>query len=441
MATSGRQWRTLAALAAVLALTALACTSGDEEGDGTTTTATERGSTEGTGPVESGPAPGVTADSIKIGITYVDTDALVGVGLDYDLGDHEAVYRALIDDINESGGIHGRQLEPVFAPIDPTGTASAEQSCLQMTEDDDVFMITGFLLGDAVLCPVETHETAVVGGQMTPERLERAAAPWITWQPDSDMPETVVRTFEQRGELDGTVGLFGAVADEAEVDRVEAVLEDLGVEVAEKGISDAPVGDTAAIQAAVKVIAQRYQAAGVDRLVVVGASGANWLTSMADDASYRPALRFTGTTAALAFSTSEATTDTSILEGSLAGGPYGPAQAMFDEEAMQECIGVLSDAGIETPTPEESGDDPSNQPYQAAFQACPDIALLRAALEAAGEDLGYGTLEAAIDGLEVHVPGDPTPRTFGPAPAGDGDPAAYLFAWDEGEGRFALDEG
>jgi hypothetical protein len=54
---------------------------------------------------------------------------------------------------------------------------------------------------------------------------------------------------------------------------------------------------------------------------------------------------------------------------------------------MQECIQTLADQGVETPTPEESGDDPSNQPYQAAFQACPDVILLQALLEAAGEEL------------------------------------------------------
>ncbi len=125
-----------------------------------------------------------------------------------------------------------------------------------------------------------------------------------------------------------------------------------------------------------------------------------------------------------------------MLEGSLVGGGYGPDQARFDEPAMQECIQVLTDAGLETPTPEEVGDDPSNQPYQAAFQACPDVALTRAWLEAAGEDLNYGTLEGAVDGLELVIPGDPATRTYGAPPAGDGNPVAYLFAWDEGEADY-----
>jgi hypothetical protein len=107
---------------------------------------------------------------------------------------------------------------------------------------------------------------------------------------------------------------------------------------------------------------------------------------------------------------------------------------------MQECVQTLSDAGQDTPTPADSGDDPSNQPYQAAFQACPDVALMQAWLTAAGEDLNYGTLAAAADGLEVAIPGDPTARTFGPAPDADGAPSAYLFTWDEAAGDFVLQE-
>jgi hypothetical protein len=157
--------------------------------------------------------------------------------------------------------------------------------------------------------------------------------------------------------------------------------------------------------------------------------------------SYRPTLLFLDPVAPRAFFTNAATTDTSILEGSLAGGSYGPDQARFEEEAMQDCIQTLADAGVDTPSPDESGDDPSVQPFQAALQACPDVALLTALLEAAGEDLNYGTLEAAIDGLNVAIPGDPTERTYGPPPAADGNPAAFLFEWDEAAKTYVLDEG
>jgi hypothetical protein len=54
-----------------------------------------------------------------------------------------------------------------------------------------------------------------------------------------------------------------------------------------------------------------------------------------------------------------------VLEGAVAGGGYGPDQARFEEPEMQRCIATLADAGIDTPAPEDGGDDPNVQPYQA----------------------------------------------------------------------------
>jgi hypothetical protein len=429
----GKRLRRSGALLLAGVLLAAGCTSGDssddpESGSSDTTTA------EST-PAATGPAPGVTDDTVKIGVAYVDTASLVASGLNYDLGEHEAVYTALFDDINADGGINGRQIEPVFAPIDPTNPAPAEEQCVRLTEDEDVFMVIGFFLNDAVLCPVSLHATAVVGGGMNAETTAQAEAPWLTWTPDTDQPEAVTRAFADGGELDGTVAVYGAERDQTTVeDTVLPVLDELGIDVVETGIMDAPADDPTAVQASVQTIASRFEASGADTIVIVGASGQDWPTAMAENDSYRPKLLFLEQTGARAFYTNAATTDTSVLEGSLLGGGYGPDQARFEEAAMQECVQIAADAGVEVPSPEEVGDDdPSNQPYQAAFQACPDVDIMRAWIEAAGEDLNYGTLAAAADGLELVVSGDPESRTFGPFPAGDGNPTAYLFAWDEGE--------
>lgn len=422
------------------ALLVAACTAGDDSTESAETDTTGDTTAETT-PTATGPAPGVTDDAIKVGVTFVDTAALVAAGLNYDLGDHEAVYTALFDAINADGGIHGRQIEPVFAPIDPTQAAPAEEKCVELTEDEDVFVVTGFFLADAVNCPVSTHATAVIGGEMTPERLELAEAPWVTWTPDTDQPVAVLETFAERGLLDGTVAVWSAELDQQVTESlIVPTLEGLGAAPVETAIAVAPADDQAAQQAETNTIAERFDASGADTLVLVGESAQGWPTYAAET-GYDPDLLFLELNAVRAFATNEATTDTSILEGSLAGGSYGPDQARFEEATMQECIQTLTDAGLETPAPDEVGDDPSNQPYQAAFQACPDVALLRAVLEAAGEDLNYGTFAAATEGLEVAIPGDPTPFVYGPAPAADGNPTPYLFGWDEAAGDFVLDEG
>ena len=58
------------------------------------------------------------------------------------------------------------------------------------------------------------------------------------------------------------------------------------------------------------------------------------------------------------------------------------------------------------------------------------MTLLRALLEAAGEDLNYGTLEAAVDGLGVELPQPARAGHLRPAPAADGDPPAFLYDWE-----------
>jgi hypothetical protein len=95
-------------------------------------------------------------------------------------------------------------------------------------------------------------------------------------------------------------------------------------------------------------------------------------------------------------------------------------------------VTTITDAGVELPAPEDVADDPNNQTFQPAFAACPQVAILQAWLEAAGQDLNYGTLAAVLEGgVEVTAPGDPSPpATFGLPPDADGNPDAYLYRWD-----------
>src|SRR4029453_12191326 len=163
-----RPMRRLASRLALLTLAAVlvaACTSGDD-GSSSDTTEADTESAPST-PAATGPAPGVTDDTIRVGVTYADDAALQAVGLNYEFGDTEAAYQALADDINEDGGIEGRQLELVFAPIDPTSPTPAEEKCVELTEDEDVFLAVGFFLADAVNCVLSTHAPALCGGVWT----------------------------------------------------------------------------------------------------------------------------------------------------------------------------------------------------------------------------------------------------------------------------------
>lgn len=424
----------------LLALAAAVLVAGCTADDGEPSTTSAAG-TESSAPVATGPSPGVTDEAVAVGLLYVDTSALATAGVDLDLGDVEGAYRALVDDINADGGVNGRRLDPVYTPVDPIGTEGAERACVEVTEDEQVFIAAGLFLADAVLCVVATHETAVIGGEMTPERLEQAAAPWFTTGAGPDLDQAVLRAMDEAGELEGPVAVLAGTAEEVEMtDVIIPLLDELGVDVVEQAVIDAPQDDPAATVAQVRTIAQRFEAAGVESVIPLGGAGQTWPNAMAGQ-PYRPRLVFPQTVGGVqAYLLDAAQTDRSLLEGSIAGGSYAPDQAVYDEAGMQECIAVIEEAGVEVPGPDEVDGDAT--PWIAAFQACPTMALLRAVLEAAGDNLNYGTLQAAGESLgEIAIPGDPTPRRYGPVPATDGDPTPYLFTWDAAAEEYVLLEG
>ena len=388
--------------------------------------------------VITGPAPGVTDTEIKLGITYVDVEALKAVGIDLNIGDLKAAYQALADDINKTG-INGRKLTLVFAPVDPSVPASAEEACVKLTEDEDVFAVVGYARGDAATCIVDTHATALIGGDRNAERIAAAKAPWITGSADDEVPTAIIKAFEAKGLLAGKVGVWSHVQTQTDVDQVSKALADLGIQPLETLIADFDTNDVNASQAMIRLHAEKFKSAGVDTLILVGGNGASWLTTMEKDTSFRPKLLFTNTQPIGVLTSSETTTDLSILDGTYTGGLFGPNQAVWEDATMQACIAIIEAAGQEVPSPDAVAGIQGDTRYQLAFQTCPPMALAKALLDKAGKNLNYGTLDSALNGLEVTVPGDPAPRTYGPGGAGDGNPSAFLFTWDAARKDLVLD--
>jgi hypothetical protein len=407
--------------AAVLVAIGASCSANDE---GTTSS----DATDDRALPATGPAPGVTDDTIRIGVTYVDLDA-VRQFVDLDQGDYEASYQALIDEVNADGGINGRTIEPVFAPVSPLGTVPAEEACVRLTEDEDVFAVVGFFQDDAVTCPLQ-HQTAVVGGVVTSARYDQAAAPWFTTDAGSEDSEAAaIEAMYNAGELDGNVAVFGSVLNQAQVeDEVLPQLEGLGVDPVETAILDAPQDDAAAQNQATAVIAERFRAADVDTVLAVGSAAVPLANGLAP-LDYRPRLLFTSTISVEAY-TKGVDPDLSMFEGAVLG---SVANQVFDEEAMQDCLATLEDAGL-GPYEDPADVEPSEPvPFVSASRACRDVALFRAIADAAGTELNYGSFQQAGETLTVHLPGAEDDYAFGPYPSIDGDLPMHLFDWDAAE--------
>ena len=420
----------VALAATALLLLAGACTSGEDSTD-------EDRAGGGEAAPLTGPAPGVTDDTIKVGVSYIDFTELREV-IDIDQGDFEAAYTALFDDINAGGGIHGRTIEPVFAPVSPIDPASTEEACVRLTEDEDVFLAMGFFRDDSPTCFLETHETAMIGGSIRWDLLESASAPWFSAEQGEDFQADAIARLAEEGLLGENVGVFAITTEADLLDEVAVpALEEAGIEPVDTAILDAPVDDVAAQNAAVAVIAERFRSSGVDQVLVVGTGGITWANGV-ESTDYRPQLILTDKGPMESFVQDAAGRDLSMLEGALGVSTNVPPADGWAEPSMQECLAVQEAAGYVTPDPASMPEEDRGQ-EAAAFISCTNVALFRAIAEAAGPDLNYGTWRNAGENLgEITIPGAPEPYTYGPPPSNDGDAVVYTYEWDGDTDTFVM---
>ena len=384
-------------------------------------------------------APGVTDDTIKVGVTYVDLSKIKDI-IHIDHGDYEAAYTALFDDLNARGGIAGRKLEPIFAPVDPTAQTSSDDACTKLTQDEQVFVAIGFFRDDDVLCFVSTNETPVIGGTMTAERIAQAKAPWYSPELGGDLETGVIREMAETGQLDGPLAVVGSTPDQQAMDStIKPLLDELGID-AETAIIDTSGEDTTAMVDAAATLAERFKSSGIEKVLLIGNSATAFGRGLAQT-DYRPQLLVTTLSAATTY-TADPTNDLSVFEGAIAGSGFGPADARIELPGVTKtCLDVQRAAGLEIPLPSSV---PDGEPVQAqsSLNACFDMVLLEDILTKVGTELNFGTFRAAGDNLgSVDIPGFKDPLTFGPPPHADGDPAAYLYKWDAATADFVRLDG
>ncbi len=425
-------WALPVVLMAVVLLAACKSTATTSAGGGgSTTTAT----------VSDTRAPGVTADSIKVGIVWLDLSSLQSF-IHINEGDFPKAYQAIVDDINAHGGIHRRKLEATMVGINPTSQASTDAACTHLTQDVKVFVAVGFYLADNVLCYVHTNATATIGGAQTTERLAQAKAPWFSTDAGENLEVTVVKSMAGRGELDGKLAVVATAADQALLtDKIKPVLAAAGIKPVETAVMTAATNDSTANYAQAATISERLKSEGVTKVLVVGQSATGAFPPGLARTDYRPELIFSnmyGTTTL----TAAAGADTSYLKGSITGGVFGPNDARLALGGpTKACMDVQRKAGLVI---KPSSTVPKGQPDQfvASALACQQMYLLEAILQKAGPTLNYGTFQAAGDSLgKIVLPTFPDAWDFGPSPQTDGNPKVYFFKWDQTAGQYDVNNG
>ena len=342
--------------------------------------------------------PGVSKDEIKIGVTYPDLDAIRDV-TDISHGDYKTTYNAVIDQLNKQGGVNGRKVVPVFAPINPIGTAPAQEACLKLTEDEKVFATVGFFYFDAPLCYVSQHDTPILGGTMDPTYLKQAKAPWMTLDSGPEVTPRAVDALVKSGDLKGKVGVVGVASEEKNL-LDAAVLPSLkrnGIKNT-VAIIDAPLSDTVAATQQAGTIAEKFKSEGIKTVLLVGAAPSAFSNAL-KNTDYRPKLVGTPFSTFQGAALNKAT-DPSLWKGSATA----DIAADFNDPSLQKCYSTVTKA---------TGDKiieraaPGTPDYQASARAaCQYISLFSQLAGAAGKDLTVAGFGKAAEKLgSVTVPG------------------------------------
>jgi substrate-binding family protein len=355
----------------------------------------------------------VTKDQIKIGITYVDTASLKSRGINIDHGDYEKSFNAVINDLNSRGGVNGRKIVPVYAPINPVGTDPAQAACVKLTEDEKVFAVVGFFLNDGPLCYLEQHTTPVVGGTITSEYLARAKAPWYSLEAGDSATGLVIDALAKEGVFKkGKIGLISHSQEKPLVDNVVMpALKRNGVKVT-SAVIDAPASDTVAAQAQADTIIQRFKADGIKTVLSAGNAIVAAGRAVAKTPDYRPRMVSTLQNTMAAYITDKSN-DLSVMENAITGN----VAEDFNNPELQKCYAVVQKATGDTIVETPGQGQPS--PVTSASTACRYINLFAALATASGKDLTTATFgKAAQKAGTIDVPGygsmtyDPKTHSF-----------------------------
>lgn len=336
---------------------------------------------------------GVTAEAIKIGVVIVNV-SIFG----RDNGDVEAKWQAVIDEVNASGGILGRQLEPVYVLYSPLGDVETEAACVQLTQDEQVFAAMGPLLTN-LTCFTDVNETIFINTfGVSQEEFDRSKA--VAIGPGALPARSAaigVEALIGAGAFDGPVGVHAATDTGSERDHYVDALADAGIEIVSETASTVASDDIAASEAEMQAFAQRWQADGAEIILAVGiGSGINVISGL-DRSPFRPAVVLTNASDLDPQLYRDLGYSTDALDGAIALGSLGFEDlALAGEPSVAACIERFEAASDETVNISPEGGEAVN--LNTTIWACQAVEIFTQIATAAGPDLTNDSFRAAAEG-------------------------------------------
>jgi len=403
-----------APLRAVAAMVAVVLVAGSCGGDDDTTAAPPEPTGTAGGRVDGAPeelGEGVTADAVKVAFSLVDFDCIKDY-VDEIRVDQDETFQVFVDHVNDGGGIHGRQIEPVYYTYCPVpGTEpSGLTVCTAATEDENVFAVAGVFVdfsGDAQLCVARDHERVLIAYEITQAWIDQAP-PGLMLTPGVTAErriEVLMSLLKSEGTLEGrTVAALAETTTESRIAEViEPALAEMGVERGSDAIVTITGTDTSAAQAQLDSFLELWKGEGVDAIILAGLAISNKQFIEKIKAELPDVLL-------LADNTSWLGSARDLVETGVEPNPYdGILTAIgetLEEHARgpeaQECDRIYTDAtGEPVPPPGEfpdvSADGHRIDLRGAVHDACTYVLMFATIAEAVGPNLNNDTWVETVD--------------------------------------------
>ena len=359
--------------------------------------------------------PGVTADSIKLGVSLIDFKCIQQF-IDFTRPNQQAIYQAFIDDVNAKGGINGRKLVADFNTECPLSSTSdlLVQVCTKFTDDDKVFAVIGNL-GDAAqdaaihTCITKKHNTPVVTFQVT-EDMFKQVPPGLLIFPGTTPERSSTVLFEllqKAGTLDGKkLAVFAQQTSQASVKAyVLPAIKKTGVQTGTTAYVTINGPDTTAAQAQLDSFIERWKSEGVNALFI---TGQNAVTKQFVEKIVKEmpgVMLLTDTSDALSQGQDEtkAGTNPNPYQGMYLAGSYGAADYAKSDN-WKYCAGIYKAAtGKEAPGPEAvlkvnvGGKQLTDQTYNTINDACQMVSTFQQIVAKTGQYPNAQNWVAAVD--------------------------------------------
>ncbi len=384
---------------------------------------------------------GVTADTITVGASMLNFAVLQELNLTPNgWGDQQAIWEALIENLNNNGGINGRTVEGVYEFYSAIDGADADRACSALTEDNEVFAVLGGfvgpLAGTSDPCIVGLNETTLVGGEITGDELAQARAPWFTVTPSVEFQVVnLLNLLTETGRADGAkVFTMGGAAAADQEDFVVAELEARGIEVVGGAVIEAPDGDTLAQDAEMVVAFERFTAGGANTLMLFGTPSA--YIRGAANAGLAGDIAIWANDAAGLENLGASIPDKSIADGVLTStGPTDQEQwadPLFQSECVEPVAALMPESDFREPNSYVEGDE---NWFNSLRRYCTVLSIFVQVATAAGADLTPDSFQeaafsAALDDFAIPGAG---PASLSADKLGAAD-SVRLSAFDSAQG-------